>query len=51
MSTRIIGASVWEQDMYDYVSGHVATEGAILEDISDWRTTHPVLQRFAFWPV
>ena len=32
MSTRIIGASVWEQDMYDYVSGHVATEGAILEE-------------------
>ena len=32
MSTRIIGASVWEQDMYDHVSGHVATEGAILEE-------------------
>ena len=32
MSTRIIGASVWEQDMYDYVSGHVVTEGAILEE-------------------
>jgi hypothetical protein len=30
MSTRITGASVWEQDMYDHVSGHVATEGAIL---------------------
>lgn len=32
MSTRITGASVWEQDMYDFVSGHVATEGAILAE-------------------
>ena len=31
VSTRIAGASVWEQEMYDHVSGHVATEGAILE--------------------
>lgn len=30
MSTRIGGASVWEQEMYDYVTGHTATEGAIL---------------------
>jgi len=32
MSTRITGASVWEQEMYDFVSDHVATEGAILEE-------------------
>lgn len=32
MSTGIAGASVWEQELYDYVSGHVATEGAILEE-------------------
>lgn len=32
MSTRITGASVWEQEIYDFVSGHVATEGAILDE-------------------
>lgn len=32
MPTRIAGASVWEQEIYDYVSDHVATEGAILEE-------------------
>ncbi len=32
MSMRIVGASVWEQEMYDYVSGHVVTEGAILDE-------------------
>ena len=32
MSTRITGASVWEQEVYDFVSGHVATEGAILDE-------------------
>jgi bacterioferritin (cytochrome b1) len=29
---RITGASVWEQDLYDYVVDHVATEGAILDE-------------------
>jgi hypothetical protein len=29
---RITGASVWEQEIYDYVSGHVATEAAILDE-------------------
>jgi hypothetical protein len=28
--TRLTGASVWEQEIYDYVSAHVATEGAML---------------------
>ena len=28
----ITGASVWEQDIYDYACDHVATEGALLED-------------------
>jgi hypothetical protein len=28
----ITGASVWEQEIYDYVCGHVATEGAILDE-------------------
>ena len=32
MSTHIAGASVWEQEIYDHVSGHVATEGAILDE-------------------
>jgi hypothetical protein len=32
MSTRIAGASVWEQELYDHVSDHVATEGAILQE-------------------
>jgi hypothetical protein len=31
-STRIAGASVWEQEIYDHVSGHIATEGAILDE-------------------
>jgi hypothetical protein len=30
--SHIAGASVWEQEMYDYVSDHVATEGAMLEE-------------------
>jgi hypothetical protein len=29
---RIDGASVWEQQIYDYVCDHVATEGAILDE-------------------
>jgi hypothetical protein len=32
MSAHIDGASVWEQEIYDYVSNHVATEGAILSE-------------------
>ena len=28
----ITGASVWEQDIYDYVCDHVVTEGALLEE-------------------
>ncbi len=28
---RITGASVWEQELYDYVCDHVATEGAMLD--------------------
>src|SRR6478609_1011391 len=28
----ITGASVWEQELYDYVCGHVATEGTILDE-------------------
>ena len=32
MSTRLIGASVWEQDVYDHISGHAANEGAILDE-------------------
>jgi hypothetical protein len=30
--SRIVGASVWEQELYDYVCDHVATEGAMLEE-------------------
>ncbi len=32
MSTHIAGASVWEQELYDHVSGHVSSEGAILDE-------------------
>jgi hypothetical protein len=32
MSTLIAGASVWEQEFFDHVSGHIATEGAILDE-------------------
>jgi hypothetical protein len=31
MSTNIVGASAWEQQLYDHVSNHVATEVEILE--------------------
>jgi hypothetical protein len=30
--SRIDGASVWEQDLFDYVCDHVETEGAILAE-------------------
>jgi hypothetical protein len=29
--TNTTGASVWEQEIHDHVSGHVVTEGAILD--------------------
>lgn len=32
MSTRIVGASVWQQEIFDYVSQHVAAEGALLQE-------------------
>ncbi len=32
MSTRLIGASLWEQDVFDHISGHAANEGAILDE-------------------
>ena len=30
--THIVGASVWEQELYDHVCGHVVEEGAILDE-------------------
>jgi hypothetical protein len=30
--THIVGASVWEQGLYDHVCGHVVEEGAILDE-------------------
>ena len=30
--SRITGASVWEQQLYDYVTEHVKTEGAMLDE-------------------
>lgn len=32
MSTRLIGASVWEQQLYDHLTSHVGTEGAMLDE-------------------
>jgi len=32
MSTQMVGASVWDQDIYDFVVGHVVAEGAILDE-------------------
>ena len=32
MSSRLIGASVWEQEIYDHLSEHVAVEGSILDE-------------------
>ena len=30
--TNIMGASVWEQELYDYVSSHIDEEGEIIDD-------------------
>jgi hypothetical protein len=32
MSTHIDGASVWEQEIFDFVTEHVAIEGAMLDE-------------------
>jgi hypothetical protein len=32
MSTELVGASAWEREMYDHLTRHTATEGAILEE-------------------
>lgn len=32
MSTRIVGASVWEQALYDHVYGHIEAEQAIVHE-------------------
>lgn len=32
MSEHLVGASVWEQEIYDHVTEHVSAEGALLDD-------------------
>src|SRR4029453_18639940 len=32
VSQRIIGASVWEQEIYDFIADHVVAEGALLDE-------------------
>jgi hypothetical protein len=47
MSTRIVGASVWEQDLYDHLAEHVESEQAI---VSRYRNAaqHSESPAFAF---
>src|SRR5690349_18090375 len=47
---RIIGASVWEQQLYDYACDHVATEGAILDEyqrLADDQSCSPAFRYLA----
>jgi hypothetical protein len=47
---RITGASVWEQELYDYVCDHVATEGAMLDQyqrLADDTTGSPAFRYVA----
>lgn len=47
---RITGASVWEQQLYDYVCDHVATEGAMLDQyqhLADDETSSPAFRYVA----
>lgn len=32
MSEHLVGASVWEQEIYDHVTEHVSTEGRLLDE-------------------
>lgn len=48
--TRIVGASVWEQELYDHVCGHVVEEGAILGEyqrLEDERRHHATFNDLA----
>ncbi len=48
--TRIVGASVWEQELYDHVCGHVVEEGAILGEyqrLADERRHHATFNDLA----
>ncbi len=48
--TRIVGASVWEQELYDHVCGHVVEEGAILGEfqrLADDSTCSPAFRYLA----
>ena len=44
---RITGASVWEQELYDYVCDHVATEGAMLDQYQRLAEDEQAHRRFA----
>jgi len=47
---RITGASVWEQQLYDYVCDHVATEGAMrdqYQQLADDETSSPAFRYVA----
>jgi len=47
---RITGASVWEQELYDYVCDHAATEGAMLDQyqrLADDPTSSPAFRYLA----
>ena len=44
---RITGASVWEQELYDYICDHVETEGAMLREyqrLADDPTSTPAFR-------
>ena len=49
-TAHIVGASVWEQELYDYVSSHGAREGAMLaeyQQIAEDESTSPAFRYLA----
>jgi len=49
-TSYIVGASVWEQELYDYVCSHGAREGAMLaeyQQIAEDETTSPAFRYLA----
>jgi rubrerythrin len=50
MSSNIVGASIWEQQLYDHIAGHVAAEAEVLESyarLADDETISPAFRYLA----
>jgi hypothetical protein len=46
--TNIIGASAWEQQLYDHVAGHVATEVEVLESYAELAADDTISPAFRY---